>query len=178
MDLNSQVSISVNTIESAAWRWARRQKRRSRAHGLQYSHRLFSQVARDWLQFLGRLKEPEATPATYAPMIQEFSLFMRSERGLSDVTINNYIWHIRKFLSWFYEQGHSLDKVSVLDVDTFVRQHRKNWSRLTSACCAKSLRAFFSLCGKTELLCQWNCWGYRISSDFQTGGFTNRAHLG
>jgi hypothetical protein len=29
MDLNSQVSISVNTIESAAWRWARRQKRRN-----------------------------------------------------------------------------------------------------------------------------------------------------
>jgi len=143
MDLNSQVSISVDTIESAAWHWARRQKRRNRANGLQHSHRLFSQVARDWLQFLGRLKEPEATPATYAPMIQEFSLFMRSERGLSDVTINNYIWYIRKFLSWFYEQGHSLDKVSVLDMDTFVRQHRNNWSRVTSACCAKSLRAFF-----------------------------------
>jgi len=143
MDLNSQVSISVDTIESAAERWARRQKRRSRAHGLQHSHRLFSQVACDWLQFLDRLKEPEATPATYAPMIQEFSLFMRSERGLSDVTIDNYIWYIRKFLSWFYEQGHSLNKVSVLDVDTFVRQHRNNWSRVTSACCAKSLRAFF-----------------------------------
>jgi site-specific recombinase XerD len=143
MDLNSQVSISVDTIESAAERWARRQKRRSRAHGLQHSHRLFSQVACDWLQFLGRLKEPEATPATYATMIQEFSLFMRSERGLSEVTIHNYIWYIRKFLYWFYEQGHSLDKVTVLDVDTFVRQHRNNWSRVTSACCAKSLRAFF-----------------------------------
>jgi hypothetical protein len=109
MDLNSQVSISVDTIESTAWHWARRQKRRSRAHELQHSHRLFSQVARDWLQFLGLLKEPEATSATYAPMIQEFSLFMRSERGLSDVTIDNYIWYIQKFLSWFYEQGHSLD---------------------------------------------------------------------
>jgi site-specific recombinase XerD len=143
MDLNSQVSVSVDTIESAAERWARRQKQRSRAHGLQHSHRLFSQVARDWLQFLGGLKEPEATPASYAPMIQEFSMFMQCERGLSAVTIHNYVWYVRQFLDWFYEQEHSLDKVSILDVDTFVRQHRNNWSRVTSACCAKSLRAFF-----------------------------------
>lgn len=66
MDLNSQAPVSVDTIASAAGRWARRQKRRSRAHGLQHSRRLFSQVARDWLQFLGRLKGPEATPASYA----------------------------------------------------------------------------------------------------------------
>ena len=143
MDLDSQVLISTEAIESAAEHWARRQKRRSRAHGLQHSRRLFSQVARDWLQFLGRLKEPESTPASYAPMIQEFLLFMQCERGLSAVTTHNYVWYIRQFLGWFYQQEHSLGKVSVLDVDTFVQRHRDNWSRVTSACCAKSLRAFF-----------------------------------
>jgi hypothetical protein len=64
MDLNSQVPVSVDTIASAAGRWARRQKRRSRAPGLQHSRRRFSHVARDWLQFLGRLKGPEVTPAS------------------------------------------------------------------------------------------------------------------
>ena len=143
MDLNSQVSVSVDTIASAAGCWARRQKRRSKARGLQHSRRLFHQIACDWLQFLGRLKEPEATPASYAPLIHEFSLFMQCERGLSSVTIHNYVWYIRQFLSWFYEQEDSIEKVSVFNVDTFVRQHRNNWSRVTSACCAKSLRAFF-----------------------------------
>jgi len=165
MDLDSQVLISTEAIESAAERWARRQKRQNRAHGLQHSRRLFSQIAYNWLQFLGRLKEPEVTLASYTPMIQKFSLFMQCERGLSAATICNYVWYVRQFLGWFYEQEHSLDKVSVLDVDTFVLQHRNNWSRVTSACCldvdtfvlqhrnnwsrvtsaccAKSLRAFF-----------------------------------
>jgi len=143
MDLDSQVLISTEAIESAAERWARRQKRQNRAHGLQHSRRLFSQIAHNWLQFLGRLKEPEVTLASYTPMIQKFSLFMQCERGLSAATICNYVWYVRQFLGWFYEQEHSLDKVSVLDVDTFVLQHRNNWSRVTSACCAKSLRAFF-----------------------------------
>ena len=107
MDLNSQVSVSVDTIASAAGRWARRQKQRNRARGLQHSHRLFCHIARDWLQFLGRLKEPEATPAPYAPLIQEFSLFMQRERGLSAITIHNYVWYMRQFLSWFYKQEDS-----------------------------------------------------------------------
>jgi site-specific recombinase XerD len=143
MDLDSKVSISAEAIESAAKRWARRQKRQNRSHGLQHSRRLFSQIARDWLRFLGRLKEPEATPASYTPMIQELSLFMQCERGLSTATIRNYVWYVRQFLGWFYEQERPLDEVSVLDVDTFVRQHKNNWSRITSVCCAKSLRAFF-----------------------------------
>jgi integrase/recombinase XerD len=143
MDLDSQVLIRAEAIESAADRWARRQKRQNRSHGLQHSRRLFSQIARNWLQFLGRLKEPEITSASYTPMIQDFSLFMQCERGLSAVTIRNYVWYVRQFLSRLYEQDQSLDKVSVLDVDTFVLQHKNNWSRVTSACCAKSLRAFF-----------------------------------
>jgi site-specific recombinase XerD len=143
MDLDSQISVSVDTIALAAERWARRQKRLNRACGLHHSRRLFKQVARDWLQFLGRLKQPKATQASYSPMIQEFSLFMRCERGLSPVTIHNYVWYIRQFLGWFYEKEHPFGNVSVLDVDTFVQQHRNNWSRVTSACCAKSLRSFF-----------------------------------
>jgi site-specific recombinase XerD len=143
MDLDSQISVSVDTIALAAERWARRQRRRNRAYGLHHSRRLFNQVARDWLQFLGRLKQPKATPASYSPMIQEFSLFMRCERGLSPVTIHNYVWYIRQFLRWFYQKKHPFGNVSVLDVDTFIQQHRNNWSRVTSACCAKALRSFF-----------------------------------
>jgi site-specific recombinase XerD len=143
MELDLQMSVSVDTIALAAERWARRQKRRNRAYGFHHSRRLFNQVARDWLQFLGRLKELEAPSVPYEPMIQEFLLFMQYEQGLSPVTINNYVWYIRQFLGWFYQKEHPFDKVSVLDIDTFVQQHKNDWSRVTCACCAKSLRAFF-----------------------------------
>jgi len=143
MDLQPQMPIDIQTIESAAEHWARRQKRRNRARTLQYSRIVFIQAARDWLKFLGSLAEPESTPEPYAPAIQEFLLFMQHERGLSAVTIRNYLWHVRQFLGWFTKLCRTLDNVSVLDVDVFVGQHRHSWSRVTSASCVKSLRAFF-----------------------------------
>jgi len=143
MDLRPQMSIGIESIEVAAERWARRQKRRHRARTLQHSRILFVQAARDWLKYLGRLTEPEPTVEPHASAIREFSLFMQYERGFSAVTIRNYLWHVRKFLNWFDERCSTLGNVSVLDVDAFVWQHRNSWSRVTSASCAKSLRAFF-----------------------------------
>jgi len=141
MDLKP-LTLSVAAIESAAERWARRQKRRGRASSLRWSRSLFVQVAQDWLRFLGRLQEPESQAVSYTTLIQDFAIFLRSERGLSTVTIGNYSWYVERFLGWFHARGHALAEVSILDVDAFIRQH-PSWSRVTSACCAKSLRAFF-----------------------------------
>ena len=141
MDLKPLL-LRVDAIESAAERWARRQKRRGRAGKLCWSHTLFVQVARDWLRFLGRLEESEDEAAPYATLIESFASFLRCERGLSVVTIRNYSWYAERFLGWFAAQGNPLVEVSILDVDAFIRQH-PSWSRITSACCAKSLRAFF-----------------------------------
>jgi len=136
------MTIDVDTIEFAGERWARRQRRRRRAGALRWSRSLFVQVAQDWLRFLGRLQEPKGKAVPHATLIRDFTLFLRSERGLSAVTIRNYSRYVERFFGWFDAQGRTLAEVSILDVDAFIRQH-PSWSRVTSACCAKSLRAFF-----------------------------------
>jgi integrase/recombinase XerD len=142
MDLR-HAAISLEAIESAAERWARRQRRRGRAGILCWSRGLFVQVAQDWLQFLHRLQKPEGPTVPYAALIQDFTLFLRCERGLSAKTIRNYSWFAECFLDWIHARERSFSGVSVLDVDAFIGQHHCSWSRVTSACCAKSLRAFF-----------------------------------
>ena len=122
MDLKP-TRISIDAIESAAERWARRQRRRGRAGKLYWSRSLFVQMAQDWLRFLGRLQEPEVKAVSYTTLIQDFTHFLRSERGLSAVTIGNYSWYVERFLGWYHARGRALAEVSILDVDAFVRQH-------------------------------------------------------
>ena len=141
MDLRP-TTISVDAIESAAELWAHHQRRRGRATKLRWSRSLFVQMAQDWLGFLGRLQEPEADAIYYAPMIQDYTRFLNAERGLSAATIRNYLWYVEKFLRWLDELERALATASVLDVDAFIIQHH-SCSRVTSACCAKSLRSFF-----------------------------------
>ncbi|MHC4404082.1 MAG: tyrosine-type recombinase/integrase [Planctomycetota bacterium] len=141
MDLRS-TTISLDAIESAAEYWARRQRRRGRVGQKRWSRSLFVQVAQDWLGFLGRLQVPEVEAACYAPMVQDFSRFLCAERGLSAATIHNYSWYVEKFLGWLDTLGRDLATASILDVDRFVKRH-DSWSRVTSACCANSLRSFF-----------------------------------
>jgi hypothetical protein len=141
MDLRPE-SISIDAVESAAEQWARHQKRRGRAGQLRWSRNLFVQVAQDWLGFLGRLPESEVEVAHYAPIVEDFSRFLDAERGLSAATVDNYSWFVEKLLGWLDSLGLDLATVSIVDVDAFIAQHH-SWSRVTSACCANSLRAFF-----------------------------------
>ena len=99
-------------------------------------------MAQDWLEFLGRLQGPEVEVACYAPMVQDFSRFLHVERGLSAATIRDYSWYVERFLGWLDTLGRDLATASILDVDAFIKRH-DSWSRVTSACCANSLRSFF-----------------------------------
>jgi site-specific recombinase XerD len=141
MDLRP-ATISVDTIESAAASWARRQRRCGRVSQLRWSRSLFVQVAQDWLEFLGRLQVPEVEAACFAPVVQDFERFLHAERGLSAATIADYSWFVEKFLGWLDGLGRDLATVSILDVDAFITEHH-SWSRVTSSCCANSLRSFF-----------------------------------
>lgn len=136
-------AVSAEAIAVAAERWAVRQRRRGRCQVLSWSRALFIQVARDWGAFLGCLQEAKPAPPPWQPMIDDFTQFLRCQRGLSDKTIQNYSWHARQFLAWIQDQGHSFNSTTVLDVDAFLFQHGPGWSRVTSASCAKSLRAFY-----------------------------------
>ena len=82
MGIEAEGMVALQTIESAAERWARRQKRRHRAKGLGWSRGLFVQVARDWLAFLGRLEETETESASFAPLCVGSFVMRRGAAGV------------------------------------------------------------------------------------------------
>lgn len=143
LDLANNDVITSLEIEAAADHWARKQKRRHRAHTGRWSRILFRQTATDWLRFLGRLYIPEPEPKHFASLVEHFANDLRYERGLSSATIANYQWHIDRFLSWFSTQQRIFEEVSVADTDVFLARQGAHWCRVSIATSAKALRAFF-----------------------------------
>lgn len=136
-------AISLAEVRTAAGRWARRQRRRGRSQGLHWSGHHFTQVARDWLRFLGRLKQTEVEPVPFASLLKDFATVLHGERGLSPATIASYDWQARQFLGWLSTSGRPFEQVTALDVDAFLALKGQSWSRVSSATSAKALRAFF-----------------------------------
>jgi len=144
LDIPSTCGVTPEQIRAAGNRWARQQCRRGRAHTLRWPRELFVQVATEWLRFLGRLDEAVAEPSSFAGLIEEFTTWMESERGLSLITIRNYCWHVKKFLHWCEDHNRSVATVQISDVDTFLAScGDKGWSRVSVATNAKALKAFF-----------------------------------
>jgi site-specific recombinase XerD len=136
--------IDPAEIKVAAQRWAQQQRRNRRAQVQRWSQALFILRATQWLHFLGLLKQPEEKAAAFSDLIEDFAAFCSHERGLSTITVREYCWHIRHFLSWWNGQGRPFSDVSVRDVDAYISLKGANhWTRVSVASCAKSLRAFF-----------------------------------
>jgi integrase/recombinase XerD len=144
LNIPSTSNVMPEQIRAAADRWARKQCRRGRARTLKWSRELFIQVATDWLRFLGHLDEVAIEPPSFAGLIEDFANWMESERGLSMITIRNYCWHVKKFLSWCEDHNESVSTVEISDVDTFLASCGDGgWSRVSVASAAKALKAFF-----------------------------------
>lgn len=144
LDITSTSPIMPEEIRAAAETWARRQCRLGRAHQFRWSRELFTRVATDWLRFLGRLEEPAPNLPAFVGLIDQFSEWMKTERGLSSVTISNYSWHVTQFLQWCEEHNRTIATVRATDVDSFLASRRdKAWCRVSIATCVKALKAFF-----------------------------------
>jgi len=144
IDITRGEAIGLSTIEAAADRWAREQRRRQRAQGQRWSREFFVHMATDWLHFLGRLEVPKPKIVPFADRLADFAAYQRDERGLSPATIRNQSWHVEKLLGWLGEQNRCFDNVSLEDVDAFLAANgKRGWGRVSVATSAKALRAFF-----------------------------------
>jgi integrase/recombinase XerD len=143
LDLTSSPSISLETVQAAAERWARRQRRRHRASTLHWSRVLFVQTATDWLRYLGRLHIPDPAPKPFVPLVEGFTSHLQRERGLSATTMANYQWHVQRFLTDFSARQSPFAEVCVEDADAFLARQGAHWCRVSIASSAKALRAFF-----------------------------------
>jgi site-specific recombinase XerD len=147
VDINACAKISREAIEAAAKDWMSQQPGRPfcRALGPHKSKSRFIYAATNWLRFLGRLEEETGQHhLPHADLVEEFTKFLRNERGLSQATIDLRHHYIRLFLQWFDDAGGELSKVSLRSVDEFLAsRHARHWNRVTIGICITGLRAFF-----------------------------------
>lgn len=144
LDIPHTPLVTAQQVRTAADRWAKQQRSRGRAHTLKWPREHFMRIATDWLRFLGRLHEPAPKPPPFVALIEQFSEWMRAERGLSSVTICNYCWHVAQFLQWCENRNRQLLSIQISDIDAFLGSLRdKGWCRVSIATCAKALKAFF-----------------------------------
>lgn len=139
----SAAKVTREHIYMAAERWARHQRRRGRCHGLRWPRERFTQVATDWLAFMGRL-EIVKSERPGEQWIQSFATHMRDERGLSPHTIRIDCWFIARFFAYLKGRRHTLAQTTIADVEDFLAfESEHGWCRVSLAKGAKVLRAFF-----------------------------------
>jgi site-specific recombinase XerD len=104
----------------------------------------FIAQAKRWLQFLGRLRTPTVPAQPHAHLVEEFARYMSQERGLSPLTIQTQCGRVAEFLGWFCDGGHTLQDLSILDIDAAIaRKGAQGCTRTSIQTYALVLRAFF-----------------------------------
>ncbi|MDH3460136.1 MAG: site-specific integrase [Burkholderiaceae bacterium] len=145
LDIDGTRAFAPEEIWSAADRWVRHQRRHGRIRTARFSRQRFVQVATDWLRFLGRLEAAPVMRSAGADFVDEFSAYMRLERGLSPHTVHNRCWHVQAFLTWLDEQDGSSGAATLEQVDAFLaRRGAQGWCRVSIATAASALRSFFA----------------------------------
>lgn len=145
LHLETAGEINDEQINKAAERWASRQPQPARVIDFRYGKLRFISHAKQWIAFLGRLHQPEVPRPPYVHMIEEFSDYMREERGWSPVTIHKRRQHVTQFLSRFEQQHRPFNEISILDIDASVARKGEQdaYTRSSMKTYAGALRAFF-----------------------------------
>jgi len=110
-----------------------------------YGKLRFISHARQWIAFLGRLRQSEVPSPPYTHMIEGFSEYMCEEKGLSPVTVHKRRQHVTQFLSRFDEQHRPVNEISILDIDAAIARKGEHdaYTRSSMRTYASALRAFF-----------------------------------
>ena len=143
LDLQTDALIRVEDIEVAAHQWAYRQPSHFKLGNAELTRIHFLLAAKKWLGFLGRLCPASSTP--YACLVEEFATYMRSERGLSDMTIRSECGHVNAFLSQYARSDGNIASISIKQIDEAVARKgtRDGCARSSIKFYAASLRSFF-----------------------------------
>jgi len=144
LKLTSLRSVGVEEIKKAGECWANyRGPHRGRKAGGSAAF-CFTNVAKKWLRFHGRLTVPPVPAHPFSELIRDFIECMRSTQGLSPDTIQTYSSRARVFLQWLATRYQVLSSVSLHDVDDFLAgKAADGWRPMTLASQGQALRAFF-----------------------------------
>jgi hypothetical protein len=82
LPLTTVREIDIEQLHTAADRWVNRQPLPPNVTDYYYGRMRFISDARQWLHFMGRLRQPAVPQRSYTPMIQAYADYMAQECGL------------------------------------------------------------------------------------------------
>lgn len=143
LNLQPEGLISLEDIEQACHDWAYRQPSHFKLKDAEKTRLHIISITKQWLGFLNRIS-PEPEPF-YIRFINEFSIYMQRERGLSDKTIHCECGHVNAFLSRYATDSDGLSSISIEQIDDAIARKgsQDGCARNSINFYAASLRAFF-----------------------------------
>ena len=145
LNLKDGDRVSRSQIEASAATWSQPKGRRcDHAASAKTGSRFVNHGLR-WLAFLGWLYQPDDHRHPHDAEVRAFERWLREERGLSMVTIQDYCRAADRFFLWLEGRGTPLVDVGMTDIDDVIaEEHRRGaWGRRTRHDYAQRLRAFF-----------------------------------
>ena len=154
-------------LRRAAVRWQQRDSQ-SATRGPQ-ARKAFLRHAKGWLRFHGKLVEPKKWNEPRDKRVKLFALYLKIELGFAVRTIENRIWSVNQFLSWFADRGIRLRFVSVSHVERYLDHLSALGSEpQTIASRAHQLQVFFRFAERRRWVC----------GNVSNGIFGPRIHIG
>ncbi|SEF14881.1 Phage integrase family protein [Rhizobiales bacterium GAS191] len=96
LDLREGDRVSIPRIEAAAAIWSQPKGRRCNRAASPKARKRFVSCGIQWLRFLGWLDEPEEYRHLYHAEVETFEGSLRTDRGLSDATVQSYRVGLRR----------------------------------------------------------------------------------
>jgi len=145
MELQTTRKVSIGEIEAAADQRVFRDSRNGARKYGPTSRWWFIHVGQQWLAQLGRLRVPKARPVPSQDMLEEYTNYLRQEKGLSSYTIDVRSRQVARFLNHFYAKHRRIDEIRNEDIDRFIikKGRQDGHARSTIKTFVISLRCFF-----------------------------------
>lgn len=145
MDLRGAGTVRPEQIHAAADHWISRTPAYHAQNNGKASRVCFVSTAMRWLGFWDRLERPQTAGHPGAAFVAEFAEYMRSERGLSPLTIYTRCHRIEEFLTRFCPDTQALRQVTMVEIDQAIAQKgtRDGCTRASIRTYAYILRSFF-----------------------------------
>jgi len=145
IDLQSAGTFRVEQIRQAAQQWTARTPTHHAQKDGAASRVAFLSIAIGWLSFLNRLTTPPTPACPGAGFVTAFADYMRSERGLSPLTLYTRCKRLEEFLGRWCPDTRALQEVTITQIDQAIAQKgtQDGCTRASIRTYAYVLRSFF-----------------------------------
>jgi integrase/recombinase XerD len=153
VNVRQSVQVSEVQIVRAAGSWAAKSRApHSKAETREAAAKRFVYIAKNWLRFLGKWRDPERNPQ-FRNELDSFLKELRDERGYTNQTLSTRESALTLFFEWLGKQSIPLKEVSPQTLTAYFLENKtRGWKKATIKVYAQSLRVFFSLCRTAQLV--------------------------